>query len=272
MTAPPRVSICVVAYRDRENLLRCLASVREHGEISHETIVVDDASGDGSVPEVRRRFPEVTVIQRAANGGLVAGRNDAIGALSGEYVLMLDSDTELRTGALAAMTAVLDSDPSVGLVGPRLVGPDGALQHSCRRYPPFLIPLLRRGPYARFNPSPRAHRRHMMFDFDHVQQRPVVWVSGAAQMWRRALLAVIGPYDTRLSSYGGEDLDWCLRVWGAGRAVHYVPEAEVMHRWQQVTRRDLYSASSRRAFRDWYYLQFKHRRLRRHPRLAQANQ
>ena len=63
----------------------------------------------------------------------------------------------------------------------------------------------------------------MMLDFDHASKRPVVYVMGAAQMWRAELPGLIGPYDERVSSYGGEDLDWCLRVWAAGLEVRYVP-------------------------------------------------
>jgi hypothetical protein len=184
---------------------------------------------------------------------------------------MLDADTELRPGALKRLAAALDGDERIGLVGPRLVGPDGALQLSCRRFPPRLIPLMRRGPYARIDPDPAVHRWHTMSDFDHDSQRPVAWVSGAAQMWRADLIEKLGSYDRRVSSYGGEDLDWCLRVWKAGERVHYVPEAEIVHHWQQVTRQNLYSRKSLRALRDWYYLQWKHRRLRRDPRMTEAN-
>jgi GT2 family glycosyltransferase len=109
-----------------------------------------------------------------------------------------------------------------------------------------------------------------MKDYDHAAERPVVWVSGAAQMWRADLPGKIGQYDPHVSSYGGEDLDWCLRVWGAGLEVRYVPQAEIVHAWQQVTRSKLYGRKSFRALRDWYYLQWKHRRLRRSPRLAEA--
>jgi len=90
-------------------------------------------------------------------------------------------------------------------------------------------------------------------------------------MWRADLAKKIGSYDRLVSSYGGEDLDWCLRVWEAGFEVHYVPAAEIVHIWQQMTRRNLFGRKSWRAFRDWYYLQWKHRRLRRSPRLAEAN-
>jgi N-acetylglucosaminyl-diphospho-decaprenol L-rhamnosyltransferase len=269
--ARPEVSIVIVTFAAREHVLRCLTSIATHAGVDHETIVVDDGSSDGTVQAVRERFPAVQLVAKSPNEGLVAGRNTALELVRGRLVLMLDADTELRPGALETLAAVLDEDPRTGLVGPRLVGPDGELQLTCRRFPPLLIPLMRRGPYARIDPDPAAHRRHMMVDFDHLNERPVAWVSGAAQMWRRSLIDRIGQYDRRVSSYGGEDLDWCLRVWEAGLEVHYAPQAEIVHHWQQVTRQNLYSRKSFRALRDWYYLQWKHRRLRRDSRMNRAN-
>ena len=89
-------------------------------------------------------------------------------------------------------------------------------------------------------------------------------------MWRAGLPGLIGCYDPRVSSYGGEDMDWCFRVWRAGLEVRYVPQAEILHAWQQMTRRSLYDRRSFRYLRDFYYLQWKHRRLRRDTRLAEA--
>ncbi|MDQ3569401.1 MAG: glycosyltransferase family 2 protein [Actinomycetota bacterium] len=267
----PDVSAVVVAWRAREDVLRCLRSLERHAAVPYETIVVDDGSADGTPEAVRERFPHAKVLAKPVNEGLVAGRNDALPLVTGRLVLMLDSDTEVRPGALAALARVLDTRPEVGLVGPRLVFPDGELQLSCRRWPPLLLPLLRRGLYARINPDPRAHAWHLMKDFGHDHQRPVVWVAGAAQMWREDLPRRIGRYDSRLSSYGGEDMDWCMRVWRAGLEVQYVPEAEIVHVWQKMTNRRPFGRSSWRALRDFYYLQLKHARLRRDPVLREAN-
>ena len=270
-SAAPEVSIVVVTWRARDEVLRCLTSIAEHAAVEHEVIVVDDGSGDGTAQAVTQRFPLVRLIAKPLNEGLVAGRNTALAHVRGRLVCMLDSDTEVRPGALTAMAAALRSDPAIGLVGPRLVSPDGSLQFSCRRWPPLLVPVVRRGPYARWiDDDPPLHRHHLMKDFDHAQQRPVVWVAGAAQMWPTELRDVLGPYDRRISSYGGEDLDWCLRVWAAGREVHYVPAAEIRHDFQQATRRNLYGRKSWRALRDFYYLQAKHRRLRSAPGLQKA--
>jgi GT2 family glycosyltransferase len=266
----PEVSIVVVAYRARDQVLECLQSIRGNVEIAHEAIVVDDASGDGTVEAVRERFPETRLLAKPRNEGLVAGRNRALSMISGRMVLMLDADTEVRPGAVEGLARALNHSPEVGLVGPKLVSPTGELQLSCRRFPPFLMPVLRRGPYARLNPDPASHRRHLMKDFDHRTERPVVWVQGAAQMWRAELPKRIGVFDPRVSSYGGEDQDWCLRVWEAGLEVRYVPQAEIVHHWQHVTGRNRFGRASWRALRDWYYLQWKHRALRRDPRLREA--
>jgi GT2 family glycosyltransferase len=268
----PTVSIIVVTWRDRDRVLECLQSIGEHVAVPHEVIVVDDGSGDGTPAAVRERFPAAVMVARPTNGGLVAGRNDGLKLAGGRYVLMLDSDTRVRPGAVETLATVLDENPQVGLVGPKLIGENGELQLSCRRWPPFLIPFIRRGPYPKLiDDDPPVHRRHLMKDFDHAARRPVVWVSGAAQMWRRELADRLGAYDRRISSYGGEDLDWCLRVWAAGLEVQYEPAAEIVHAWQAVTRQNLYSRKSFRALADWYYIQAKHRRLRDDPRLAEAN-
>jgi GT2 family glycosyltransferase len=267
----PEVSVVVVAWRSRERVLRCFRSLAEHAGLPYEAIIVDDGSGDGTPEAVRDAFPEAHVIAKARNEGLAAGRNSALPLVQGRLVLMLDADTEVRPGALSALAGVLDARPEVGLVAPKLVYPNGALQLSCFRYPPFLQPFIRRGPYARLNPDPPVHRRHLMKDFDHASARPVVWVLGAAQMWRADLPGLIGRFDEQISSYGGEDVDWCLRVWAHGLQVRYVPEAEVVHEFQKVTRKRLYGRQSWRAFVDWYYVQAKHWSLRGDPRLMEAS-
>ena len=265
------VSVVVVAWRAREDVLRCLQTLRDHAGLPYEAIVVDDGSQDGTPEAVRQAFPDAVVVAKEVNEGLVAGRNAALRHVRGEKVLMLDADTEVRPGAIAALAAALDEDPTVGLVGPRLVYPDGELQLSCRRWPPLLLPALRRGPYAARNPDPEPHRRHLMKDWDHASARAVVWVAGAAQMYRADLPGLIGQYDRRISSYGGEDMDWCMRVWRAGLRVMYVPGAEIVHVWQKMTNRSPFGKKSLRALADFYYVQAKHASVRRDPRLREAN-
>jgi GT2 family glycosyltransferase len=264
------VSVVIVTWRARDKVLRCLDALERHAGIDHEVIVVDDGSADGTSEAVRAQFPEVSVLAQPHNRGLVAGRNAALPLRKGRFTLMLDADTEITPGALPTLVTALHDEPSVGIVAPKLAYPDGSLQLSCRRFPPLLLPFLRRGPYPRVNPDPRQHRIHLMKDFDHSHSRPVVWAIGAAQMWRSELTERMGIYDSRISSYGGEDLDWCLRAWAQGLAVRYVPTACIIHHFQQATRQSPYGRASFRALRDFYYLQLKHRRLRNDPLLRAA--
>ena len=92
----PTVSVVIVAWKAREDALRCLGSLREHAGVPYEAIVVDDGSEDGTPEAVRAAFPEATVLARRPNAGLVAGRNAALPHVRGTYVLMLDADTEVR--------------------------------------------------------------------------------------------------------------------------------------------------------------------------------
>jgi len=267
----PAVSVVIVAWRARADVLNCLRSLERHAGVEFEAIVVDDGSGDGTPDAVRADFPMARVVAKPTNEGLVAGRNSALPLIRGRFVLMLDADTELRPGAVPTMAALLAEHPEVGLVGPRLVAPDGEVQPSCRRYPRPFYPLVRRGPLARLLPESSSSRRYWMEDYDHASERPVASVLGAAQMWRAELPTRIGEYDRRLSSYGGEDLDWCHRVWAAGLEVRYAPQAEIVHRWQRVTRQSPYSGKSFRQLWDYYYLQWKHRHLRQAPALLRAD-
>jgi GT2 family glycosyltransferase len=268
VSAAPDVSVVVVAHRARDFVLKCLESLQRDAGMPYEAIVVDDGSADGTGEAVRERFPDTHLVEKPVNEGLSAGRNSALPLLRGRLVLMLDSDTQVTPGAIPGMAAVLDRDPGVGLVGPKLVWPDGEVQPSCRRWPSLMIPVVRRWPVVRIAPESAPHSKHMMLDFDHDSERPVVYVMGAAQMWRADLPDLIGRYDEGVSSYGGEDLDWCLRVWGAGLQVRYVPQAVIVHDWQRVVhRRRAWNRHTLRALRDFYYLQWKHRALRRDPRV-----
>jgi len=144
VTQLPDVSVVVIAWNVRDELEACFQSLRDHaGPLTLETIFVDNGSTDGSSELVAERFPEVTIIRRPTNEGVPA-RNHGLRVARGRYRMLLDSDARLTEGALPRAVAVLEADPTIGLVGPRLVYPDGRLQLSCRRYPPLALPVLRR--------------------------------------------------------------------------------------------------------------------------------
>jgi len=231
----PQVSIVIVAHSVRHELERCLASIREHAALPHEVFLVDNASTDDTREWVAREHPQVEVVPLPRNVG-VAARDHGLRRARGAYTMFLDSDAALTEGALPALVRALDEHPSWGLVGPRLVYDDGELQLSTRRYPPLLLPFLRRPPLDRFFEDGRSVRRHLMADDGHDRVRPVLYVLGACQLFRTSLARKAGPFDDSVF-LGWDDADWCLRIRDAGGEIVYFPEATVIHSYRRLTRR-----------------------------------
>ena len=258
------VSICVVAWNAAEDLSRCLPALAPgSGDLSRQVIVVDNGSTDHTA-QVLAEHPDVEVIVNTDNPGITPARNQAIGRATGRTILMLDADTIPEPGSIEILVRYLDEHTNVGLVGAKLLDPDGTLQESCRRMPPASLPFLRRAPLARWCEEGRIVNRHLMREYDHETPRPVDWVMGACQCYKAELLPLLsGGYDERIFSHGGEDTDWCIRVWKAGYEVHYVPQARIVHVYGHFTRKNPFTKQSFRALTDYYYMLFKHRDARR---------
>ena len=228
------VSVIVIAHDVRDEVLHCFSSVYRHSApLRVQCILVDNASRDGTAEAVAARFPDVEVIRRPTNE-CDPSRNHGLRAARGRYRMFLDSDAELTAGALQTLVEVLDTSPSVGLAAPRLVYPDGRLQLSTRRYPPVLLPLLRRPPLGRFFEDGPVVRHHLMTDDPHDRRRRVEYVIGACMLFRDHVQAAVGEIDHRIW-YGHADADWCIRIRDAGYDIVYVPEAEVIHDYRRTS-------------------------------------
>ncbi len=234
---PDQLSVCIVSWNVREDLLSCLRSLRgAEGDIRAEVIVVDNASTDGSVEAIRHRFPHVKLIRNNENRGFAAASNQGLAAAGGELLLLLNPDTVLPPGALVELHQAAAQDPGAGIIGPKLVNPDGSLQHSCRRFPTPMAALFRHTFLGRLFPRNRWSAEYVMADWDHTEPREVDWVSGACMLIRRNLYEAIGPLDEGFF-WGSEDVDYCFRARRAGRQVLYTPRPAIVHRVGASTNR-----------------------------------
>jgi N-acetylglucosaminyl-diphospho-decaprenol L-rhamnosyltransferase len=233
------LSIVIVAHQSRPHLAGCLRAVyRQADAPSFEIVVVDNASTDGGGGAVRREFPQVAVVTASRNLGFAGGVNLGLRQTKGEHVLLLNPDAELRPGALGTLTAFLEATPDAGLVGPKLINPDGSLQYSCRSFPGRWTAFAHR--YAlltRLAPGNVGARRYLLTDWDHASVRAVDWVSGACILARRSVLDQVGGLDEGFFLFA-EDVDLCKRVWAAGWKVYYVPDAVAVHHIGISARRD----------------------------------
>ena len=220
------LSIIIVSYNAVADLERCLASLRAHPvRASHEIIVVDNASTDGSA-ETAERVSGVRVVRNRQNLGFSAGNNVGIRASQGDALLLLNSDTVVPAGALDGLLACLDAHPDVAVVGPRLVDGTGRAELS---FGPMLSPLTERRQgrlvrdLAAGVPSVVAHVEALT----RREGRPD-WVTGACLLVRRADAEAVGLLDERFFMYT-EDVDFCASIRARGRAVLFTPDIEVVH-------------------------------------------
>jgi GT2 family glycosyltransferase len=234
---PGGVLIVVVNYRSAALTIDCLRSLEpEVGPLGARAIVVEGGSGDDSAEVLAAAIAErgwsgwASILPLDRNGGFAFANNRAIEAAlrsadPPRYVLLLNPDTVVRPGALAALVAFLDDRPGVGIAGSRLEGPDGAPQHSAFRFHSVLSELehgLRLGLASRLLARWRAPLPLPE------GACAVDWVSGASMLVRREVFGAIGLLDEDYFMYY-EETDFCLRARRAGWPCWYVPGSRVVH-------------------------------------------
>jgi GT2 family glycosyltransferase len=221
----PKLSIIIVNWNTAQLLSQCLLSIQADPSIpEYETFVVDNASTDNSVSIIKNQFPWVNLIENQENVGFARANNQALQKSSGKYLLLLNSDTELLPQALATLTKVLQSQPQIGAVGPRLLNTNGTLQPSC--YPMlspqrelwrllFLDYLWRKASYP-------------MNKWDLQKPHEVDVIMGACLLIRREVLDNIGLLDESYFMYT-EEVDFCYRLQKARWELRWIPMAQVIH-------------------------------------------
>ena len=222
-----RVAAVLVAYNVRDLTLQCMRMLQDDGVA--RIVVVDNQSHDGSAEAVRRAFPEVPVHETGANLGFGGGINHGVARLPDdvEYVLVTTPDVEPELGSTKALVDVLDTNPDVGLVAPRVETPERALYPSVRRFPnladavghAFLHFLWPTNPFS---------RRYKMLDWDHAVAADVDWVAGTHFLVRRTAWDAVGGFDESFFMFA-EDVDLCWRLRDAGWRVRYEPTSVVVH-------------------------------------------
>jgi GT2 family glycosyltransferase len=216
------VTVVVVTHDALQWIDRCLESVR-----GYETIVVDNASSDGTAAHVRERFPDVRVIEEE-NRGMGGGNNVGMRAARGRYYFLLNSDAWVVDGAVDELAALADGRPDVAVVAPRLLNVDGTLQRSVRG-DPTLWRLATEYLFVR-KLAPNSPRLNPLYvgGFEHDEEREVDWVYGAALLVRREAADTVGLFDEDFFMFS-EETDWMYRFRSAGWKVVFTPDAEVVH-------------------------------------------
>lgn len=227
MTRTPRISVIVVSYQVRELLRACLASVRGQTGVEAEVFVVDNDSRDGSADLVAAEFPEARLIRNSDNRGFARANNQALALVTGDVLLLLNPDTELPPGGLAALVGVFARHSRAGAVGLALCNTDGSPQRACHAFPGLFNMLLE---------ATALHRAALAFGIGTPHEAPpprggegaVDWVGGACMALSRAAYEAVGGLDEESFMYG-EEMDWSWRARRLGFQTVFSNAAVVRH-------------------------------------------
>jgi len=263
------LSIVIVSYNTAKLLRACLQSVYPnlHPHYRLEIIVVDNASSDDSVAVVRREFPQVQLIVNSQNHGFATANNQALKVAKGNFIVLLNPDTQVVGDALWQMMNFLEAETNAAAVGPALLYPDGSFQESAFHFPSLsqifleFFPLNWRLQRSRWN---GRYPRHL-YEGDYSPPFEIDFPLGSCLMLPRDLLERVGLLDENFFMYM-EEIDWCYRLktlemppgylspnvqFRPGRRkshhwqVYCLPQAKIIH----------HSGASSRQFRDEMFYQ-----------------
>ena len=226
------VSIIIINYNTFQLTSECIRSVIAFTkEISYEIILVDNASTECDADIFREKFPEIILVKSQKNGGFAYGNNLGIERASGKFILLLNSDTILTEESISKTVEYASKNPNAGVIGCRMIFPDGDIQYTARRFRSIQWELL---DLFRFIPmlNPYKSRAKLMLGkyFRHDENINCDWVNGAFFLFPKKILSRLpgNKLDDRFFMYG-EDHLWCAQIKKLGYNILFFAGTTIIH-------------------------------------------
>jgi len=225
------LSIIIINYNTFQLTCNCIASLKKKLlDVDYEIVLVDNASVECSPDLFKEKFPFINLIKSPDNTGFTGGNNMGVEAAKGEYLLLLNSDTELINNAPKICLDYIKAHKEVGMVSCQLQYPDGRIQHTCRRFRTISWELLEVFPFYKLLPKRKREMLMLHHYFDHQSFADVDWVWGAYMLFPRSIIQQLPK--KKLSDdffMYCEDTLWCWDFKQLGYKIHFLPQAKVMH-------------------------------------------
>lgn len=217
-------SVIIVNFNTKAVLRSCLNSVRKTiSGLSYETIVVDNASTDGSVEMIGGEFPEVVLIRNSVNKGFAAANNQALRIMKGRYALLLNSDTVLTADSVRRLFCFMETREDAAMACGQLLNEDGSKQNSIAAFPTLLTLIINTSLLEYLFPKRYPSKRHEIHAPVEIES-----AVGACILVRKKAIGEVGPLDERFFFFF-EETDWALRMRKAGWKSYFVPNALIYH-------------------------------------------
>ncbi len=216
----PDLSVVIVSYNTRDLLPCCLTELREAvAGIEHELIIVDNASTDSSREYLRHEAGDIRLILNERNLGFAAANNQGLRIAEAPIILLLNSDAYISAETVRSAMRTIHCNPHIGLVGVRILNPDGTVQAESGTFPTL---------WNDIRVSVGLDQLGRSSGQVPTVAWPVDWVHGACMFARRVAVQAVGELDERYFMYS-EEVDWCHRFWNSGWQVWYLPEITAVH-------------------------------------------
>ena len=236
MYMTPLVSVLILNYRTPLATGECVRNMKKQTVAGQmEVIVIDNHSDDDSIGILRNRLEDiedVRIVEVPRNVGFGRGNNTGEKYATGEYIVILNPDTEPEPGAIEKLIAVLKSDESIGIIAPKLVFPGGTARDSYRTFPTVPDLIIKRTFLKRFFPD--RLKRYLQHESNPLTVRDTDWVVGACMVMQRSVFEKLGGFDPRFFLFF-EDTDLCRRCWKMGKRVLYYPEVSAGDRKHRLS-------------------------------------
>lgn len=233
MNCRDEIHVIIVNFRTPDLTIRCVESILSNNIVTRENIIViDNASGDDSVAQIRAALPEINVKVSTDNGGFGAGVNLGAESVSAKYLLVLNPDTYFEQDSVTPVLKRMDDDPDIGIASLDLINPDGTRQYGARRFYSLLDIAARRVKWLGGLMQRRIRNHLMIAETERGDPFEAEWVMGTGIIIRSDVFKQLDGLDQRYFLYM-EDVDLCARVWTSGSKVVYFPGFPLVHDHQR---------------------------------------
>jgi GT2 family glycosyltransferase len=255
------LSIVIITWNSQQYISACMdALIQSVSAFNYQLFIVDNGSTDETLSILNNYLSYNSVlIKNKKNKGVAHARNQALQLVTTDKVLLLDIDTVVNEQAINELVAYIDTNTEVGICAPKLLSIDDEVQLSCRKFPSF------RYKFYNLLASKNIFLKRNQSQFYIEQMKgnapfEVEYVIGACQLIRKAALNQVGLLDEHIF-YGPEDADLCLRMWNARWKVVYLPSVSIIHHYQQITRKKVFSVLTWKHAKALAYYFWKHKRF-----------